>query len=314
MGKLDDLKKAAGGNITESASRREAASMPAAAVANLNPTRMEGVARSKAALEIPLSKIERDPDQPREEFEPEALERLAESIRTRGLLQPVRVRWDEGRGVYVLIAGERRWRAAAMAGLKTLTCIVADAPMTASELLAVQVTENLLREDLRPVERARAFRTLMEINGWSGNRLAKELHISQPAVVQALALLDLPAEIQDHVEEGTLAPTVGYELSRVEDRAEQAALAEQAIEHRLSRSEVQEAVRKAESRPSTKGRGGSSKAKPGKPKKPTTETFRTSAGPRVTIEHRKGLDTDLLIAALEDALTSVRGRLHEAAA
>src|SRR5215210_9222733 len=126
MGKLDELKRAAGGNVAESASRRQAAVLAAAAPAGLNPARMEGVARSKAALEIPLEKIERDPGQPREEFDPEALSRLAESIGARGLLQPVRVRWSEEQGRYVLIAGERRWRAAGLAGLQALTCVVVD--------------------------------------------------------------------------------------------------------------------------------------------------------------------------------------------
>src|SRR4051794_21833237 len=124
MGKADDLLRAAGGNIAESTARRETALLGVMNGSPLSPARMDGVARSKAALEIPVDKIDRDPGQPREEFDEEALSRLAESIRARGLLQPVRVRWSEERGRYVLIAGERRWRAAGMAGLPTITCIV----------------------------------------------------------------------------------------------------------------------------------------------------------------------------------------------
>jgi ParB family chromosome partitioning protein len=173
MSKLDELKRTMGGNVAESASRRETTAIPAATLAGLNPARMDGIARSKAAMEIPIDRINRDPAQPREEFEPAALARLADSIRARGLLQPVRVRWSEEQGRYVLIAGERRWRASKMAGLSTLTCIVADGELSPAELLADQVTENLLREDLIPSERARAYRTLMALNGWSGNQLAK---------------------------------------------------------------------------------------------------------------------------------------------
>ena len=80
-----------------------------------------------------MGRIEPDPDQPREDFDPAALERLAESLRARGQLQPVRVRWDEGRGAYVLVCGERRWRAARMAGLQALSCIVMDAPASPAE-------------------------------------------------------------------------------------------------------------------------------------------------------------------------------------
>ena len=218
MSKLDALKRSAGVHVAESAARREGAALPAATVAALNPARMDGVARSKTALEVPLERIERDPEQPREEFDDEALNRLAGSIRVRGLLQPIRVRWDEERGRYVLIAGERRWRAAQRAGLTTLTCIVDDGAMSAAERLAVQVTENLLREDLTPIEKARAYRALMDLNGWSGNQLARELGVAQSGVVQALALLELPEPIQAQVDRGVLAPSVAYEVSRLPGR------------------------------------------------------------------------------------------------
>ena len=86
---------------------------------------------------IPIEKIQSDPDQPREEFESEALDRLAESLKVRGQLQPIRVRWDEGRGVYVIIIGERRWRAAVQAGLPTMSCVVHDGSVDPGELLAL---------------------------------------------------------------------------------------------------------------------------------------------------------------------------------
>jgi ParB family transcriptional regulator, chromosome partitioning protein len=248
MGKLDELKRTAGGNVAESASRRETPVLAAATLAGLNPARMEGVARSKAALEIPLEKIERDPAQPREEFDKEALARLAESIKARGLLQPVRVRWSEERGRYMLIAGERRWRAARMAGWTTLTCIVDDKDLTPAELLADQVTENLLREDLNPMERARAFRTLMELNGWSGNQLAKEMGISQSSVVQALAPLKLPEPVQEMVEREVISAAAAYEVSKLDDPALQAEVAQAAVAENLKRSEVAELVQAVKAR------------------------------------------------------------------
>src|SRR4051794_37884716 len=109
MGKLDEILKATGQNIDESmgAGRRRPGAMHGGLPpATVLPDRLAGVARSKDAAEIPVDKIDRDPTQPREEFDEESLGRLAESMRTRGQLQPIRVRWNEGQGHYVIICGE----------------------------------------------------------------------------------------------------------------------------------------------------------------------------------------------------------------
>jgi ParB family chromosome partitioning protein len=307
MGKADELLRTMGGAIQESASRRGTpAAMPTATLGQAaGPDRLAGVARSKAALEIPLEKIGPDPDQPREEFEPEALARLAESIQTRGLLQPISVRWVEARGQYVIIAGERRWRAATMAGLATMSCVVVDRPMGPGELLALQCVENLLREDLRPVEEARAFRTLMEVNGWSGNQLAKEIGVSQPSVVAALKLLALPEPVQDLVEAGELPASSASAIASLDDPAEQAQVAARVVSEGLSRAETVEAVRKAASRP----RAASSKGRGGKARKVTERVIRTPLGSRVTVENRKGLDGPAIVAALRQAADLVEAEL-----
>jgi len=211
---------------------------------------MQGVVRSKDAAEIPVDRIVADPHQPRDEFEPEALERLAESLRTRGQLQPIRVRWDEGRGSYVIICGERRWRAATMAGLETLQCVVVEGPIDPAELLAIQLVENALREDLRPVEQARAYRTLMDQKGWSTRQIARELAVAQPQVVRALALLDLPEGVQEAVEQGALAPGTAYEVSKLDDARDQVEVAARVVEGRLTREQAIEAVKaRREGRP-----------------------------------------------------------------
>ncbi|MBV8228894.1 MAG: ParB/RepB/Spo0J family partition protein [Planctomycetaceae bacterium] len=207
------------------------------------PARLQGVAKSKNAIEVPVDKIQPDPDQPREEFEAEALERLAESLKAKGQLQPIRVRWDEGRGVYVIIMGERRWRAAVMARLPVMTCVVHERALDPGEQLALQLVENALREDLRPVEQAKAYRKLMDMHNWSGNRLAKELAIDQAAVSRALALLDLPAAVQAKVDSGELATRTAYEIGKLDDAAEQLALAERAAAREISRDQVQATVK-----------------------------------------------------------------------
>jgi ParB family chromosome partitioning protein len=219
MGKEDELRRAHGSTIGASfgggyASGITPSGMSLADAQRL-PARLQGVAKSKDAYVIPTDKIQRDDDQPREDFDPEAMARLAESLKTRGQLQPIRVRWDEGRGVYVIIAGERRWRAATLAGLSTLTCIVHESPLEPMEFLALQLVENALREDLRPVEQALAFKRLMEAHGWSGNQLAKELAITQSSVSRALALLELPGEVQARVDSGDLAARTAYELTKL---------------------------------------------------------------------------------------------------
>jgi ParB family transcriptional regulator, chromosome partitioning protein len=298
MGKLDELMRSAGANMMESASLREvpsAVAVAATAPASLASARMAGgVARSKTALEVPVDRIVRDPAQPREEFDPESLARLAESMQARGQLQPIRVRWDEAQERYVIICGERRWRAARMAGMATMSCVVAEGAIAGDELLALQLVENALREDLRPIEQARAFRALMQARGWSGSQLARELGIAQPAVVHALRLLDLPRGIQAAVEQGELAPSVAYEISKLDDPREQAEVAARVVDEGLSRAETVEAVRR-----STAG----AKAAP---KKVTARTFRTPHGPRVTVEWGRGLDDDSIRTALAVALETMK--------
>ena len=152
MGKLDELMKTSRGIASESMGRPQAAAVmnrASAPTAASVPDRLQGIARSKNAAEIPLDKIDRDPDQPREEFEPGALARLAESIRVRGQLQPVQVRWSEERSLYIIVCGERRWRAARMAGSTTMSCVIMEGPISPAELLSLQLVENLVREDLR---------------------------------------------------------------------------------------------------------------------------------------------------------------------
>lgn len=162
-----------------------------------------GTKRLNNAKSIEVEQIEADP-QHREEFDEEKLKDLAGSISKHGQLQPIRVRWDAERGRYVIIAGERRWRATKLAGLKSIDCIVADGQLSDSEILREQILENAIREDLKPTEQGRAFDALMAQEGWNGKQLAEELHISPSTVSRALGLLKLPQDIQAKVDRGVL--------------------------------------------------------------------------------------------------------------
>ena len=260
-----------------------------------------GAARVKDALNIEVDRISPDPDQPRKEFDPDALRDLAESLRARGQLQPIRVRWDEAMGRWVVIAGERRYRAAMIAGLATLLCVEARGPMTAEEILEDQLVENCLREDLRPIEQARAFKTLLDGRGLSYRQLADRLNISHQAIVRALALLDLPGDVQSRVESGELAPSVAYEVARLGDPEAQRAVADRVSAEGLTREDVAGEVRRAIRGPATKGRGGKSR-------RLTSRVFRSPAA-RVTVELRKGEGVAAILAALESAAAEARAQL-----
>ena len=150
--------------------------------------------------------------------------------------------------MYVILAGERRWRAARMAGLDKLSCVIHEGALAEEEKLAMQLVENALRTDLKPVEQARAYRRLMDAKGYSTRDLAAELHIAQTSVVRALALLDLPAHIQVRVEGGELPATVAAELTKLPDAALQAEVAQAVVNEGLTRTEVTELVQAVRAR------------------------------------------------------------------
>ena len=181
-----------------------------------------------------------------------------------------------------------------MAGATTMSCVIMDGPIPPAELLSLQLVENLVREDLRPIEQARAFRAVMDLNGWSTHDVARELAVDQSSVVRALKLLDLPAIVQEQVEQGTLSPATAYEVSKLDDPGEQAALADRVVAEGLSRAETVEAVRRASGR-SAKGKGRGAR-------KPTTRVFRRVAGCTVTVENGRGLDPATIRAALAEAM------------
>ena len=155
--------------------------------------------------QIPLQKVEPNPDQPRHVFDPEALEELAESIRQHGILQPLTVRAAAG-GYYQIIAGERRWRAARLAGLREVPAIVIEADDRKAAQLAL--IENLQREDLNPVEEAMGYRSLLEDYHMTQEEAAGQVGKSRSALANSLRLLSLQPEILDLVSQGKL--TAGH--------------------------------------------------------------------------------------------------------
>jgi ParB family chromosome partitioning protein len=166
---------------------------------------LSGCERMGNLLRIKLNRVAIDASQPRTEFDEDELKLLAESLRSQGQLQPCVVRYDGERDKYVLLVGERRFRAARLAGLEELVCIVDLTKRDATERLITQVIENEQRSSLTPIERAKAYKLLMEKNGWNVKQLAHEVNQHPGTVSRVLALLKLSREQQARVNSGELS-------------------------------------------------------------------------------------------------------------
>ncbi len=151
---------------------------------------------------LPLREIEPDKDQPRKDFDEQALSELADSIARHGLLQPIAVRAAAG-GAYKIIAGERRWRAARLAGLSEVPVVIKD--VTDAEAMELALIENLQREDLDPVEEAMGYRQLMDRCELTQEQAAQKLGKSRSAVANSLRLLNLPEDVLAFLKEGKLS-------------------------------------------------------------------------------------------------------------
>ena len=157
----------------------------------------------KAELFVPVEKLEPNPQQPRMDFRQEELESLADSIRQKGVIQPLIVRRKPGRDLYEIVAGERRWRAAQLAQLHEVPVVVRE--LNDTEVLEVAIIENIQRADLNAIEEALGFRQLMTRFGHTQEKLAEALSKSRSHVANLLRLLTLPTEVQDLLRDGALS-------------------------------------------------------------------------------------------------------------
>ena len=202
---------------------------------------IEEEVKGKETETLPVSRVEPRADQPRKSFDRDALEELAESIRTYGLIQPITVRALD-RGYYQIIAGERRWRAARLAGLEEVPVRVIEADeRLASELALV---ENLQREDLNPLEEARGYRELMNRYGLTQEQVSQRVQKSRPAVANALRLLMLSEPVLAMVEAGELSAGHARTLLPLTDEAQQENAAKKIIAEKLSVRETEALVAK----------------------------------------------------------------------
>ena len=187
---------------------------------------------------LPVAAIEPHPDQPRRRFDEETLAELAGSIAKRGVIQPVIVR-PLGGGRYQLVAGERRWRAAQKAQLHELPALVRE--LEERDVIALALIENIQREDLNPVEEARAYKRLGDYDDLPQGEIARLVGRSRSHVANFLRLLTLPQAVLDHLEAGRL--DMGHARALI-GRDDAEALAQRAVDHRLSVREVEKLARR----------------------------------------------------------------------
>lgn len=182
-------------------------------------------------LNLPISKVEPRMEQPRQFFDEAALQDLADSISQYGLIQPITVRKLDT-GYYQIIAGERRWRAARLAGLREVPVRVIEADDRRTAELAL--VENLQREDLNPIEEAKGYKTLMEEYGLTQEETAKSVGRSRPAITNALRLLSLSKPVLEMVEKGQLSAGHARALISIEDASKQLQAAQEVRDKTLS--------------------------------------------------------------------------------
>ena len=189
--------------------------------------------------EIEIGLIDRNPEQPRKVFDDEALSELATSIKNYGVIQPIIVKEVKGR--YVIIAGERRWRASRLAGLKTIPCVIKD--YTEQEISEIAIIENLQREDLNPIESAKAIKSLINQFDLTQDEVADKIGKSRPAVANTLRLLTLPDAIISLVESGKITAGHARALLAVENPAKQKEIAIQIVSQGLTVRDVENIIK-----------------------------------------------------------------------
>ena len=191
-----------------------------------------------------LSEIEPNKGQPRKQFDKEALQQLADSISEHGVIQPLIVR-SMPNGGYQIIAGERRWRAAKMAGLHEIPVVIRD-DLTEEQTMQIAMIENLQRENLNPIEEALGYKELLDKHGITQDRLAKALGKARSSITNSLGLLTMPNAVQELLRNGSLSVGHCKALKKIKDEAVMIELAHKTAEGELSVRQVEAIARREE--------------------------------------------------------------------
>ena len=204
-----------------------------------NDKKLDDIDKKEGVIDINMSLIDNNPAQPRKNFDPTALQELATSIKNYGVIQPIVVKKKGDR--YLIIAGERRFRACKLAGVKTIPGVVRD--YTDSQIKEIALLENIQREDLNPMETATCMQELLKDYGWTQEELSEKLGKSRPAVTNTLRLLSLCPEVQDMIRSGKLSAGHARCLVVVQDKDVQIKLANMAITKRITVRDMEKAIK-----------------------------------------------------------------------
>ncbi len=225
---------------------------PAPGASGARPNGLFGELAGRGRMRtVPLDAIEPNPDQPRKQFDPDALQTLADSISERGVLQPPVVR-DLGEGRYELIAGERRTRASRLAGLSQIEVILKDTDRAGS--LQDALLENVARADLTPIEKARAYASLVDDLGLTREAIGRQVGESRMNISNYIRLLDLPDEVLDLIDRGQLTYVHGRALLLCSEQSTRRELARRAVHEGWSTRQLEAAARAAAQPPTRKTR------------------------------------------------------------
>ena len=250
--------------------------------------------------ELPVKSIDRNPDQPRTNFSPEALEALSESIKASGVVQPLIVR-PAGRGKFEIIAGERRWRAAQMAGVEKVPVVIRDSDE--ADRLEVALIENMVRENLNPVEEAKACAALVEDLGLSKEELGKRVGRSRPQISNLIRLLDLPDDVLEMLEQGELSEGHGRAILQVPDHGDRRKLAKQAKKEGWSVRQTESGARALAETAQKPSRKRSLSAEENEAISAATEKLETGLDRPVRIKPKgKGLVVEIELDDLDQAI------------
>jgi ParB family chromosome partitioning protein len=235
---------------------------------------------SEGVQEIPLDRIVTNPKQPRRVFEESTLEELANSIREKGVLQPVIVKKAED-DRYILVAGERRLRAARLAGLKTIPAIVKEA--TEAEAVEIALIENIQRDDLNPLEMAEAFQRLIDEFGYTQEQLATRIGKDRATVANYLRILKLPPDIKEYILSGQISLGHAKAILSLPTKTSQIEVARQVLRRGLSVRQTERLCKALSKKPPKASK---------KEKDPNIaaleERLKRSLGTKVTLKHRGG--------------------------
>lgn len=188
---------------------------------------------------IPINMIKPNEKQPRKNFDAEKIEQLAESIREHGIVQPVVLKREDE--IYIIIAGERRWRAAKAAGIKEIPAVIMD--ITDKEILEISLIENIQREDLNPIEEAVAYKRLIDEFSLTQEELSKRVGKSRTAVTNCLRLMNLDSRVQEYLIEGILSEGHGRALLAISNKDIQYNLAKTIIDEGLNVRDIEKLIK-----------------------------------------------------------------------